>query len=93
MVEVGPVSLAPLGDEDVPRLRALMAKYRDQPMDLADAALVHVAERDGYRRILTLDERHFATYRIGGRERFTVLPGRVAAGRAGAARRRSRSGS
>lgn len=74
MVEAGPITLAPLGDEDVPRLRALMAKYRDLPMDLADAALVHVAERDGYRRIFSLDRTDFEVYRVAGRERFTILP-------------------
>jgi hypothetical protein len=42
-------------------------------MDLADAALVHVAECDGYRRVFTLDERDFAMSRVAGRERLTVL--------------------
>ena len=74
MIEAGPVALAPLDDEDVPRLRELMAKYRDLPMDLADAALVHVAERDGYRRIFTLDRRDFEVYRVAGRERLTIVP-------------------
>jgi hypothetical protein len=50
MVESGPIRLAPLDDDDVPRVRELMAKYRDLPMDLADAAPVHVAERDGLRQ-------------------------------------------
>lgn len=77
MVEAGPIALAPLGDEDVPRLRELMAKYRGLPMDFADAALVQVAERDGYRRIFTLDRRDFEGYRVAGRERFTILPAPV----------------
>lgn len=75
MIEAGPILLAPLGDDDVSRLRELMGKYRDLPMDLADAALVHVAERDGYRRIFTLDRRDFEVYRVAGRERLTLLPG------------------
>jgi predicted nucleic acid-binding protein len=74
MVEAGPIALARLDDADVPRLRELMAKYRDRPMDLADASLVHVAERDGYRRIFTLDRRDFEVYRLAGRERFTIVP-------------------
>jgi uncharacterized protein len=73
MVEAGPIALAALGEEDVPRLRTLMAKYRDLPMDLADACLVHVAERDGYRRILTVDHTDFEVYHLSGRERFTIL--------------------
>lgn len=74
MIEAGPIALAPLGADDVPRLRALMEKYRDQPMDLADAALVHVAARDGYRRIFSLDRTDFEVYRVSGRERFTIVP-------------------
>jgi predicted nucleic acid-binding protein len=91
LVEAGPIRLAPLGDDDVPRLRELMAKYRDLPMGLADAALVHVAERDGYRRILTIDRRDFEIYGLAGRERFTIVsgPGDVAEKKP---RRRSSSG-
>jgi hypothetical protein len=74
MIEAGPIRLAPLEDGDVPRLRELMARYRDLPMDLADAALVHVAARDGYRQVFTLDRRDFEVYRVAGRERLTILP-------------------
>jgi uncharacterized protein len=74
MIESGGLDLAVLSANDATRMRELMEKYRDQPMDLADAALVHVAERDGLRRIFTLDRRHFTVYRIGKRGRFTILP-------------------
>jgi predicted nucleic acid-binding protein len=46
MIEYGAVELLPLGNEDVARMKELMRKYRDLPMDLADAALVRVAERE-----------------------------------------------
>jgi predicted nucleic acid-binding protein len=74
ILETGLVRLLPLGVDDVPRMRALMAKYHDLPMDMADAALVHVAEREGIRRILTLDQRDFSVYRPARRGRFTLLP-------------------
>ncbi len=74
MIEAGGVEDAALTPDDAPRMRELMRVYRDQPMDLADAALVHVAEREGLREIFTLDRRHFETYRIGTRTRFTILP-------------------
>ncbi|OGT82120.1 MAG: hypothetical protein A3H91_17305 [Gammaproteobacteria bacterium RIFCSPLOWO2_02_FULL_61_13] len=57
------------------RIRELMKKYRDLPMDLADAALVSVAEREGIARIFTLDRKDFQLYRphrIGG---FQIIPG------------------
>src|SRR5690348_14254411 len=47
MLDRGLVVLAELGPEDVPRLRTLIRQYSDLPMDLADATLVRVAERDG----------------------------------------------
>ena len=74
LVETGALRLAPLDELDVPRLRALMTKYRDLPMDLADAALVRVAEREKVPRIFTLDRRHFRLYRPAGIGAFSLLP-------------------
>lgn len=73
-VESGQLRFARLDADDVPRIRALMEKYRDLPMDLADAALVRVAERDGHSRIFTLDRRHFSLYRPGPKRKFAVVP-------------------
>lgn len=74
MLETAAVHLLPLGTSDVPRLKQLMQKYRDQPMDLADAALVRVAEREGLRRILTIDRTDFSVYRVARRGRFVLIP-------------------
>ena len=68
------VRMLPLTIKDFPRIRELMRKYADQPMDLADAALVHAAERENTRRIFTTDKKDFAIYRLHGRVRFTVIP-------------------
>lgn len=76
MIEAGAVEVLPLGIEDVPRMRELMRKYRDQSMDLADAALVRVAERERLRRIFTLDRRDFQVYRPARIGRFTIFPSR-----------------
>ena len=76
MLERGTVTLVPLAIDDLPRIRDLMGKYRDRPMDLADAALVRIAEREKIRRIFTLDRRDFTLYRPIGIGRFTILPGR-----------------
>ncbi len=50
-----------------------MEKYRDLPMDPADAALVRVAERESLNEIFTLDRRHFTVYHAGRRRRFSIL--------------------
>jgi predicted nucleic acid-binding protein len=74
-LETAALTLAPLDAADGPRMRELMEKYRDLPMDLADAALVRVAERDDLTRVFTLDRRQFSIYRPGRRRRFAVLSG------------------
>jgi len=43
-------------------------------MDLADAALVRVAERERLRRVFTLDRRDFQIYRPARIGRFTIIP-------------------
>jgi uncharacterized protein len=45
------------------RMLALMVKYSDLPMDLADASLVVLAEELSDGRILTTDLRDFKVYR------------------------------
>jgi predicted nucleic acid-binding protein len=72
-LETEALLLAPLDAADAPRMRELMEKYRDLPMDLADAALVRVAERERLVEILTLDRKHFSIYRPGHRRRFSVV--------------------
>ena len=74
MVTSGTLSLAVLDGDDVPRMAALMGKYRDLPMDLADAALVRVAERERIRQVFTFDQRDFRVYRPLGLGRFSLLP-------------------
>jgi uncharacterized protein len=72
-LETDALALAPLDEGDASRMRELMEKYRDLPMDLADAALVRVAERDSLTDIFTLDRKHFSLYRPGRRRRFAIV--------------------
>ena len=74
MVDTETVQILPLDHNDVPRMKELMRKYQDLPMDLADAALVRVAEREKLRRIFTLDRRDFEVYRSARLGRFAILP-------------------
>jgi predicted nucleic acid-binding protein len=68
------IGILPLTVDDAPRMWELMKKYHDLPMDLADAALVRVAERENVRRIFTIDRRDFSVYRPLGGGRFHILP-------------------
>lgn len=55
------------------RVAALMGKYRDVPMDLADASLVALAEERGLTTVFTLD-RDFRVYRLPRGKPFTLVP-------------------
>ena len=58
------------------RLRDLMRKYRDKPMDLADATLVVLAEMHKARVVFTLDRRDFSIYRPKHLKHFDLIPTR-----------------
>jgi len=73
MVDDGVLGILPLERADMGRMKFLLQKYRDLPMDFADAALVRVAEREGFIDIVSFDK-HFRVYRLPRRGRFNVLP-------------------
>ena len=75
-VRSGALTVLPLSDLELADVEALMRRYRDRPMDLADATLVHLAERESVSTVFTIDHDDFETYRIGGRKRFRILPAR-----------------
>jgi hypothetical protein len=75
-IRSGAITVLSVGDRDLADLAALMAKYRDRPMDFADATLVHLAQRESLPTVFTVDHDDFEAYRIGGRKRFRILPER-----------------
>ena len=64
-VESGGATLAEVPTASLGGIAARMEKYADLPMDLADATLVWVGEREGVLDVLTLDRRDFGIYRTG----------------------------
>ena len=74
-LRAGAVTVLPISDADLADLDALMRKYHDRPMDFADATLVHLAQRESYSTVFTIDHDDFETYRVG-RRRLRVLPPR-----------------
>ena len=69
----GAFQIFELQQAHLPRIAELMAKYRDLPMDLADASLVILAETMGTGRILSTDRRDFRAYRWKNRKPFRNL--------------------
>lgn len=65
--------LQDIGKASLDRLQTLMERYRDTPMDLADASLIVLAEQRNFTRIFTLDS-HFHAYRLHGRQRLEIIP-------------------
>jgi uncharacterized protein len=57
----------------LPRIEALIQKYRTLPMDLADASLVILAEETGTGDIFSTDLRDFGAYRWKNRKPFRNL--------------------
>lgn len=73
LLEDGVIKPCRQSDNEWRRMRELMRKYRDSPMDLADASLVTAAEQLGIQRVFTVD-RHFRAYRIDGARPFEIVP-------------------
>ena len=59
---------------DLDRARAIIERYDDLALGLADASIVVLADRYNTRDVLTLDERHFRAVRTPRGRRFRLLP-------------------
>lgn len=70
----GAFLLVPPSQESLKRVSVLMEKYRNVPMDYADATLVALGEELGTDSVFTLDRRGFSAYRLNRRKAFQLLP-------------------
>jgi predicted nucleic acid-binding protein len=71
----GLIQIAALDPTDLRVLAALVLKYADRPMDLADASLVLLANKTDITDIITVDRSDFAIYRTAKRKSFrNVFP-------------------
>ena len=52
----------------------LLKKYESMRPQLADASLVHLADRESIDTIFTLDRRDFSVYRSARHRRFRLIP-------------------
>jgi predicted nucleic acid-binding protein len=72
-VAAGAFDVFDLDIHDYRRIEELMQKYRDLPMDLADASLIVLAVHLGHGRILSTDLRDFNIYRWNNQNPFENL--------------------
>lgn len=71
----GVVALSFRMDEQIPAIQALMNRYANVPMSLADSRLVRMAEQIEESQVLTIDH-DFTIYRRQGRQPIAaILPG------------------
>ena len=62
-ISSGAFDLPSLGGDDIASAIAVIEKYHDQEIGLADASIVVLADRYKTKEILTLDRRHFDVLR------------------------------
>jgi len=70
----GGAILVPTSPASLQRVRRLLDKYADLPMDYADATLVALAEELDCTSVFTTDRTDFSVYRIKSRKPFRIVP-------------------
>jgi uncharacterized protein len=69
----GAIILVPSNQGSLARVKRLMEKYKNIPMDYADATLVALAEDLSTNHAVTFDS-HFDIYRLPSKRPFIILP-------------------
>jgi uncharacterized protein len=70
----GAWDLAAFGTEDLAQAHAVVERYADQSIGLADASIVILAARYQTRTVVTVDRRHFGVLRPIDGGSFKILP-------------------
>ena len=69
-----PFEMLSLGETDLPGIAAILAKYEKMQIQLADASLVHLANREGIETMFTLDRRDFGVLRLAHGKKLRLIP-------------------
>ncbi len=72
--ESGLLELLLLQKTALPWISRFLRRYRTLGAQLADAALVYLAEREGIDTVFTLDHRDFSIYRLSRNRHLKLLP-------------------
>ena len=70
----GMFDLLSLDISSLPAIAAIMRRYEDAGIQLADAALAYLAERENIRTVFTLDRRDFTIYRTTDGHALAIIP-------------------
>jgi predicted nucleic acid-binding protein len=66
--------LLQLDANDMQGVADILNRYADQKFDFADAAIMHLAERESIDTIFTTDQRHFSIYRTQFTRSLVIRP-------------------
>jgi len=69
-----PFELVPLGEADLSGIAAILAKYKGLGIQLADASLLYLANREGIETMFTLDRRDFSVLRLSRGRKLRLIP-------------------
>ncbi|HEY2837895.1 MAG TPA: hypothetical protein VGJ26_02015 [Pirellulales bacterium] len=72
--QTGFFTLLPLMDIDLSDIEVLHSRYSDLNTQLADLALLHLAQRENIDTVFTLDRRDFGVFRLKGKRRLRLIP-------------------
>jgi uncharacterized protein len=66
--------LLPLDDGDLAAIAAILARHETTGIQLADASLAHLADREGIRTVFTTDRRDFSVIRLKRNRALRLIP-------------------
>lgn len=72
--QVGPFELAQLDSSDLAPMADILHRYRNLNLQLADAAVLHLANRERIQTVFTLDRRDFGTVRMKNGKKVEIIP-------------------
>jgi uncharacterized protein len=75
LVTSGSVRVATLEDDALAWMIDFLDRYASAGAQLADAAVMYLAEREGIQTVFTLDRRDFSIYRTTANRALAIVPG------------------
>ncbi|MEQ8210271.1 MAG: PIN domain-containing protein [Lacipirellulaceae bacterium] len=74
MIHDGVYEVLDIDVGEITEVGGVLAKYRDQQIDLADACLAHLAARESIDTVFTVDQRHFSLFRNVAGDALQLIP-------------------
>ncbi len=74
LIEAGVVEVAELDSKAAPWVMRFLEQFESVQADVADAALMYLAEREGIQRAFTIDRRDFGVYRLSDGRALEIIP-------------------